>query len=140
MARKKDEKDVFFVGIKDPIETRRGLLESSRDIVQSLQRFESFKALRAEKEQRTKELSTVIRSANRLISRLKKSLPATKLRVKIMKEKDEQEKSKQKKKGKKSKKEKEKKTEPAITRRELTEIDRLEQELNSIEHKLRGLS
>ena len=136
---KKESKEVFFVGIKDPIETRRGLLESSRDIVQSLQRFENFKVLRAEKEQRTRELVTVIRSTQRLVSRLKKSLPETKLRVKVMKEKQEQSKAKVKK-GKKAKPQKEKKPEIKISRKELGEIDRLEQELNNIEQKLHNLN
>ena len=39
----KEEKDqAYYVGIKDPIELRRSLLESSKEMLQYLQKFEKL--------------------------------------------------------------------------------------------------
>ena len=46
----KKEAEIFFVGVSDPVEVRRNLLEASRAMVQSLQRYENFKELKNEKE------------------------------------------------------------------------------------------
>ena len=55
MPKEKEEDQVFFVGIKDPIEIRRSILESSKEMLQYLQRAERFKEVRKEKEEQTKE-------------------------------------------------------------------------------------
>jgi len=75
MAKLIKEEDVFFVGIKDPIEVRRNLLESTRDIVQTLQRFERFKQVREEKQQEVVRLREQVREISKLVNKLKSLLP-----------------------------------------------------------------
>ncbi len=41
--------NIFYVGIKNPIDVRKNLLESSKYIIKNLQRHERFKAIRGEK-------------------------------------------------------------------------------------------
>ena len=40
IVEKKEEKDVFYVEVREPNEVRRNILESLKDIVESLKRFE----------------------------------------------------------------------------------------------------
>ena len=52
MARKKIKSrasEQFFVNLKDPIDLRREILESSKSVIEGLQRFEQFKRIREEK-------------------------------------------------------------------------------------------
>ena len=42
----KENKDIFFVEVHEPYEVKRIILESLKDIVESLQRFEKFKEIR----------------------------------------------------------------------------------------------
>ena len=80
MTKKQEEKEeVYYVGVKDPIEIRRSLLESSREIVQYLQRSERFKGTRSEKAEELAKLKETMREINSLMRKLK-----TAKEVKIM--------------------------------------------------------
>jgi len=148
----KDKQDVFYVGIKDPIEIRRSLLESSKEIVQLMQDFERFKDMREQKYELKEQLRKDIIAIEAMMKRLRKFIPKTKLRVRLAqehKELDEAEeeppatsrrKSSKKKSSKalkssKSKKAKKVKEQPK-PKRALTELDKLEEELRKIEEKL----
>lgn len=139
------KKDVFYVGIKDPIEIRRSILESSKEIVQLLQDFEKFKELREQKAQLKEMLKKDIHSMSGLIKKLRVVLPKTELRVRLEQEHiiPGEEPVEKKSKGKKGKAEKEKAgkapkkfVEP---RKAVTELDKLEEELKKIESKLGSL-
>lgn len=131
----KESKDIFFVEVSGPGEVRRNILESLKDIVETLQRFEKFKQARKEKLHSVSKLSSDLKGINRMLSNLKAAVPETKLReIKIKAVLKEEKKEKPKKRGH-GKKHKE--AEPR--QKPLTEVERLESELGAIEEKLRGL-
>jgi len=43
------DQDLFYVGIQSPDQVRKTLLESMREVVGSLERFEKFKQIRKER-------------------------------------------------------------------------------------------
>ncbi len=144
MAEKK-ETDVFFVGIKDPIEIRRSILESLKGTVEDLQRFERFKAVREEKANTAAALKGQVKEIQKLINKLKSELPKGDLRIKlglehaaVEEEKAKKEAAKKDKKKKKAKKvvKKEVKVKP----KELSELEKLESELSNIESALGKIS
>ena len=129
----KKDKDVFFVEVHDSPEVRRNLLESLKEIVENMQRFEKFKETRRDKIEHINKLSKIIKEINKLMPRLKNSLPEVKLRA-SKSDKPEQPKHIIKKKAEPSKEhiavEKEK---------PISELQKLESELSEIESKLSGL-
>ena len=132
-AKMEREEDVLFVEVREPSEVRRNILESLKNIVETLQRFERFKHIRKEKIRSINKLSSDLKGINKMISDLKSAIPETKLReIKIKSILKEEEKPKKKKHGKRHKEAEEK-------QKPLTEVDRLESELGAIEEKLRGL-
>ena len=133
---KKEEEQVFYVGIKDPIEIRRSILESSKEMLQYLQRAERFKEVRKEKAEMTKELKENMKEIQKLVRKLKSSLPSTGLRAKAPK------KTKPEKKEKVMPVEKDiqKELEPIEKPKEMNELEKLEAELGEIESRLTKLS
>ena len=91
MPEKKGEEETFYVGIKDPIEIRRSILESSKDIVQYLQRAERFKAIRAEKAEQLAKLKETVRELQSLVRKIRAALPRTKLRTSLYERKEKSE-------------------------------------------------
>ncbi len=67
----------MYVGLIDPVDLRKDLLNSSKIIISSLRKYEAFQQLRAEKETRVSELRKSVREINILIKRLKQMLPET---------------------------------------------------------------
>tara|TARA_Y100000310_G_scaffold342247_1_gene444635 strand:- start:42768 stop:43157 length:390 start_codon:yes stop_codon:yes gene_type:complete len=126
----KGSKDIFFVEIHEPAEVRRNILESLKDIVENLQRFEKFKRIREDKIKNINDLRKTIKEVNKLIPNLRKALPDVKVRAaKIERHKGRgKKKTSSKDKGKEEVKEK-----------PLTELQKLESELNEIEGKLGNL-
>ena len=132
MAKKKlketKEEAVFFVGMKDPMELRRSILESSKELLQYLQRTEKFKQVRKEKTAEIAKLKSIMKEINSLSRKLKQSLPKTGLRAAKPKLKVEASKPI---------------TEPEVQQelpveppKEMNELERLESELNEIEDRL----
>jgi len=131
----KDTEEVFFVEVREPNEVRRYILESLKDIVESLQRFEKFKEIRKEKMHNINKLRGIVKGLNKHISSLKNSLPESKLRVIDIKPTLKEEHKPKAGKRKKQKKEEEEVEE----RKPTTELERLEAELGAIEDKLGSL-
>jgi len=130
------EDEAFFVKIKESSDVKRNLLESLKDIVENMQRFERFKNTREEKIRNINKLKVDIKELVKLNSQLKSALPEAKLRIAIKKA--------MKKKHKNPKKaainEVERKTEKSVARsRPVSELEKLESELSAIEGKLSGL-
>ena len=140
----KKEGDIFFVGIKDPIEIRRSILESLKGTVEDLQRFERFKAVREEKLNAIRVLKAQVRELHKMVNKLRTEVPRSDLRIKMGAEHAaiEAEKTKMTKKEKKKATAKkvevkeEKQPEVKLKPKELSELEKLEAELSSIESKL----
>ena len=75
------DENVFYVGIKEPIQLRRLLLECSKEILQSLQDYEKIQAIREEKIQNIMQLKTLIKEIYNLNSQLGRILPKAQLRA-----------------------------------------------------------
>jgi len=135
----KKENDIFFVGVKDPVEIRRSILESLKGTVEDLQRFEKFKAIRDEKAAATIVLKSQVRELIRMTNKLRAEIPKGDLRVKLGAEHAAIEAERQKKEKKKAavKKVEAKPVEKVeVKPKELSELEKLEAELSSIESKL----
>ncbi|MEE9525277.1 MAG: hypothetical protein V3V78_01575 [Candidatus Woesearchaeota archaeon] len=133
---KEKEESMFYVGMKDPIEIRRSLLESSKEALQYLQRFERFKEVRKEKEAEIIKLKEAMKDILALVRKLKTELPKSGLRAKPHKAAPKPKKTA-------AKKEAPKEVAPPIEvekPREMSELEKLEAELSEIEGRLTKLS
>ena len=128
MAKK--EESLLFVGITNGSELRRDVLESSKEILESLKEYERFKSTRDEKLRLINQFRDDIKGVSKLISQLRVNLPKIK---DLPKTKEPEIKAPE---VKKPKKEEKARVEP----RQKTELERLEDELNEIESKLNSLS
>jgi len=117
-----EEKEVFFVGIKDPSELRKDLLGSVKKIVHSLKRYESINSLRSKKTELVLHLKRTLKELAFLNSKLKALFPKTKLRALPVKKRAQiEEKATAKKK---------------VMKKETNELNQLESELAEIERSL----
>lgn len=73
-----NEEEEYYVSIREPENLRKNILETSRQVVLSLQRYEHFK-INSKKEE-CEALKRTLREINELISRLKKELPVKKVK------------------------------------------------------------
>jgi hypothetical protein len=79
--RVKKSHDVFYVGVRDPVDVRRSILEGAREAIHFLKRYEKLKAIRSEKTQTILTLDTEVKELRNLVTKLRKSFPAAKLRM-----------------------------------------------------------
>lgn len=128
------EKDLFFVEVRDPVDVKRNVLESQKEIIEDLQRYENIKVLREKKLEEIDKLRGMLKELLKLISDLKAGLPKTMLRetVNIKRKSKAEEKKSDEKKAKEAEQEKE-------ARKPMSELEKLEGELSSIEGKLSSL-
>lgn len=77
--------DVFYVGIREPAQIRRSLLETARESIHFLQRFEKLKAIREEKFQTILHLDAQVKELKLLVSKLRKSFPAARSHIRLPK-------------------------------------------------------
>ena len=118
-------KENFFVGIRNPVNVRRLLLNSSKDVLDSLKDYEDFENLKAEKEKYVVELKRVMDEMLVLNRKLKKHLPKTPLHAPPKYEKIARKRSKKAPKTKMSK--------------VASKMDLLESELEKVESRLKAL-
>ena len=116
--------ELFFVGIRDPIELRKELLTSSKNLIDGLRRYESYKGIKEEKLQYVLELKRVFDELLVLNRKLRGKLP--KIPVKVAPTVTREEKPEKMPKGRAIK----------LTK---GKIDVLEQELAKIEERLGSL-
>lgn len=140
-GEKEGKKEILYVGLQEPIMLRRTVLESTKDVVEVLQRFEKFRAVREEKIATVDLLREQIKEITKLVGKLKSDLPKVDVRIRLHKEQEivEGGKKKAKEAGKPKKKavKKAKKEEaPKVKTKELSDLEKLEAELTSIEQKL----
>lgn len=132
---KEQEKELFFVQLKEPNEVRRNILETLKEIVEVLHKFEKFKHIRHEKIEKISHIRVLLKQANKMLGDLRLKLPQTNLRAKVTKEIQKPEnvhhkKSKNAKSGEAQE----------MPKKGMTELEKLETELSAIEGKLKSLS
>ncbi|MFH1133990.1 MAG: hypothetical protein V1735_05870 [Nanoarchaeota archaeon] len=130
--------DTLFIGIRDPQEVRRDILESTRSLIMMLKRFDEQKKLHEEKLQKLNELKALSREVDRLTVKLRVQLPKTKIAM-ILEEKkriDRMIPHMEKKSAKKSRATKAPMLEEPLPVQHKGEITQLEAELADIEEKL----
>jgi rhodanese-related sulfurtransferase len=127
IKQEEEKKEIFYVGVRDPTEVRRNILEASKDIVVFLKTYENFKRVRIEKVQEVNNLKLLIDQITRIMNKLRRELPKTRIREKS-------EETIQKTGGRRVVRIPPKKASGASS-----ELDRLEAELNEIDQKLRML-
>ena len=120
-----EDKDIFFVEVQEPDEVRRNILESSKEIVESLERFEKFKGTRKEKMDNINKLGKIVKDINKLAIDLKNSLPESLIKAMKVSKPEIIEK---------------KKLEERAERKPISELQKLHAELSEIESKLQSLS
>ena len=133
---KEQSNELFFVQVKKPNEVRRGILETLKDIVETLKRFEKFKYIRHKKLEKIHHLAVLLKQANKTLGNLKLKLPQTNLRATVARTPSQPKVHHKKKKKVKAAEEKQQK----VPKKELTEVDKLEAELSAIESKLKMLT
>ncbi len=69
------EDELFFVGIRDPIEIRKELLTSSKNLIDSLRRYEAYKTVKEEKIRHIVELKKVFDELLVLNKKVRGNLP-----------------------------------------------------------------
>jgi|TARA_B100002003_G_scaffold250772_1_gene291476 protein subunit release factor A len=119
------EEKTFFVGIEDPSNKRRDILECSKGVVRILKTYDSINDIRKEKIEKIAELKKIMTEIKRLNNILKEHLPTEKIRSSPSPTK----------KIKKSSPKKEAK----ITKKPDKNIKKLESELSEIESKLSSM-
>ena len=125
---KKQQREEYFVEIKDPSEVRRHILETLKDILEVLHQFEKLRHIRHRKIEAVQKLRASMRAANRLMGNLKLMMPQTSMKPSVVSEEH-----------KKVKHVKKKVPEAKPQKKEMSELERLEAELNAIEGKLKSL-
>ena len=125
MSKQKEEK-IFYVGIKEPFELRKNLLESSKMIIKSLQKYQKFKDIKLRKSEYLSELKDIIKEIKKLNLLLNSKLPETDIKLSRTVLPN----------GKKE-------PEETMTKADIkkkNELEKLESELSSIESKLDSLN
>jgi hypothetical protein len=74
------EEDSFYIGLRNPRDFRRELLESNKSVIQLLQRRENLKILRQKKVELMYKFSDVMSEIKMLMGKMKTAIPETKLR------------------------------------------------------------
>lgn len=110
----------FFVRIRDPLDMRRNILGSSKQIIQILQRYERIKELRVNKLEKISQLKSLNKEMNLMIAKLKKEFPEAGFRISLGQEDQK----------------------PDVNKSRISgdELYQLEAELKQIESKLGNLS
>lgn len=119
----------YFIGINNPVELRKHILEPTREVIQFLQNYEQFQKTKEEKTHALLQLKDNLKAIKTEVNKLKRLLPKSKLKI-----------EKPSKKPKEELKEEQKlpaKPEPPPIPAELAA---LEKELGEIEEKLGTLS
>ena len=132
---KKESEELFFVQVREPTEIRRNILETLKEIVEVLQRFEKFRQMRHEKIERINHLRVLLRQAGKMLGDLRSRMPQTNLRATAVKETPRLPAihHRKKKKGRAEAKHE-------MPKKEMTELEKLENELSAIESKLKSLT
>lgn len=151
MARQNREEkggsqESFYVGIHEPTDLRREILESSKLMIHTLQSQKKVESIREEKEKTVNEFKRVIREINLIVSKVKKRLPRTKLRalskeeqLQVYKKASPVTQPKKEKPKEKEAKDAPKAKEEVVSKKKENDFDRLQNQLDEIESKLKSI-
>lgn len=73
--KQKKEVQEYFVGVTEPIEMRKNILEGSRMLIHALQRYERYKQIRHKKLEAINRLNQITREIGILLTKLKNEMP-----------------------------------------------------------------
>lgn len=124
-------KGEFYAGVENPVELRKNILETSKDVIHDLQRYESLKLIRGQKRAAMSKLKEKIAEINSLIAKLSSALPETGIEKERVSEYRQQPNLLPKQLKAAALKDKKKKPK--------TELEQLTDSLKDIEEKLKGL-
>ncbi|MFW5745960.1 MAG: hypothetical protein ACOCWQ_00225 [Nanoarchaeota archaeon] len=131
VSRASQSDEPFYIGVHNPKDLRRNVLETSKDVISILKQYEYIKQVRKEKRELMEDLDGVMKEIRTSMNKLKKTLPKTQLRQSVdqgmpfeQAARIEQEQIVAESVAQESQK------------KPLSELDKLEAELHSIEHKL----
>tara|TARA_Y100000310_G_C20626072_1_gene785957 strand:- start:200 stop:685 length:486 start_codon:yes stop_codon:yes gene_type:complete len=71
----------IFVGLGDPVELRRNILEPTREVIQFLQSYEEFKKVKEEKTYTIGLLKDDLKEIKATINKLRRLLPRSKIKA-----------------------------------------------------------
>lgn len=132
------DENIFYVGVKNPVELRRSLLEASKDVLELMKRYDHIMELKQKRLQKVNQLKDISRDITKQCSKLRLALPSVDsvakesekhIRVTGKQMKPEQ---------KEVMKIREKDT--FAQSRTVSEVKKLERELMDIENKLKKIS
>ena len=132
--------ELFFVNVKEPNEIRKHILQSLKDILEVLRRFEKFRQIRHEKMIAIQKLRTLLKDSNKMLGSLKLKFPQTDLKAMQFKEPSKDKHAAKKTADKKKSKSPQEKPKAQEPQRELTELEKLEAQLDAVESKLKELA
>ena len=95
------KKELFYVGVRNAVDFRKSVLESTKEFVQVLQMYNDYDKLRSDMTIKVEKLQKDVKKIKNINSRLKRLLPETGLRAELLKKKQTKQK-KSKKQGCKS--------------------------------------
>ncbi len=137
-VNKETTQQPVYINIKESRDIKRALLEGVKDTLLLLQRREILKKTREEKLHVINQLAETVKELKEMDVRLKSALPA--IDKNIIKSREEKEHKKTPaKKQKEGEKEEKGKEEKEVVKRELSDIEKLEEEIKEIEGKLSSL-
>lgn len=130
--RKEPKEEPYFIGLSDPVELRKHILEPTREVIQFLQSYEQFKKTKQEKTQAILQLKDDLKQIKVGVNTLRRLLPKSKIKA-----------EKAYRKVKEEIKKEQKIPERVEVRKPIavpTELASLEKELSEIEKKLGTIS
>jgi len=71
--------EIYYVNIKSSHDLRRGILETSKQVIEALHKYEKFKKFRADRIRALEELILNFREINELAAQIKVDMPKIKL-------------------------------------------------------------
>ena len=75
--------NVFFVGIHDTKDLKKAIIESTRDTVVFMQKYETILKIRKEKNESIDNLKRLVKEINKMVSSLKTKLPESEIHRKL---------------------------------------------------------
>lgn len=70
------DENLFYVGVKNPAELRRNLLEASKDVLELMRRYDYIMELKQKRLQKMNQLKDISRDITKLCNKLKLTLPS----------------------------------------------------------------
>ena len=129
------KQEVFYVGIENPSNLRRGILETSKEMLHFLQRYEKLKEIRAQKYSEIAKLKVIYEDLKASIPFAKAELP--KVDIKTLPKHSESKKEEYH--DKVAARVQAEQKVPSAPKK-LSGIEKLEQELADIEEKLKNIA